>query len=92
MFRGPALARYAAKVRTEHRTFKMPFRDLPLEMAKVYVPLKVENESGESRLDGMTAIGTYRRLVVKGAPGAGKSMLLRSLLLAYANGATTTCL
>ena len=72
----------------------------PLKMSTVFVPLKVHAESrrrsGTSDAEGATmrtdeavavfdAIEKNRALVVLGAPGSGKTMLLRRIALAYAD-------
>jgi hypothetical protein len=72
----------------------------PLKMTTVFVPLKVHAEisrggaghdSGagskrtEEAVDVFDAIEEKRALVVLGAPGSGKTMLLRRIALAYAD-------
>jgi len=64
---------------------KIPFRvDRPLKMQDVYVPLKVKGRRDAELIDALDAVGKYRRLMVLGQPGAGKSMLLKFLTLSYA--------
>ncbi len=55
-------------------------------MREVYVPLKVAGTSDRDLLEANDAIQRYRCLMVKGDPGAGKSMLLKYLVLSYAEG------
>jgi hypothetical protein len=55
-------------------------------MGEVYVPLKVEGSAGNDQVDAYQAIANQRRLMVVGAPGVGKSMLLRHIALSYAKG------
>ena len=84
--RGRALARYRRSVLKQHENFKIPFRDAPLKMREVYVPVRVSEAGSPTPIDAMEAVRSHRHLMVKGVPGSGKSMLLRSLLLAYADG------
>ncbi len=86
LFRGRALRRYRACIDKLHSELKIPFRETPLPMREVYVPLRVSERGSVAPTDAVQAIRSYRRLVVKGVPGSGKSMLLRWLLLAYADG------
>lgn len=90
LFRRRALRRYSRSIVRQHQSFKIPFRDEPLEMRDVYVPLKVADTTSATPVDALDAIRQYRRLMVKGNPGTGKSMLLRSLLLSYADGLFAT--
>ena len=55
-------------------------------MEEVYVPLKVAGSTGSGEIDAYGAIFRHRRLMVKGAPGAGKSMLLKHIALSYGTG------
>ena len=65
----------------------VPFVDnLKLPMREVYVPLEAERPGtwdGVSR-DAYTELRAARRAVVVGVPGAGKSMLLRQTMFAWA--------
>ena len=54
-----------------------------LEMRDVYVPLKVSGSKDYQLIEVEHALNDYKRLVVKGAPGSGKSMLCRSLCIEY---------
>jgi hypothetical protein len=89
LFRRRALARYRNSVLKQHEDFKIPFRDAPLAMREVYVPLKVSATGSMAPVDAMEAIRNHRHLIVKGVPGSGKSMLLHALLLGYADGRLT---
>jgi hypothetical protein len=82
-----ALRRYRKVLIEKHHRLKVPFRpDRPLEMKEVFVPLKVTASDKRELVDAYQAVGRHKWLVVLGAPGAGKSMLLKYLLLAYARG------
>jgi predicted NACHT family NTPase len=52
-------------------------------MREIYVSLKAFKASDRSLIEAENAVQKYRRLVVKGAPGSGKSMLLKYLALSY---------
>ncbi len=95
---GWALRRYQKALIEKHKELKIPFRSKPLQMQEVYVPLKVvdghdkRNETDKNEgVDAYRAIAESRRLMIKGAPGAGKSMLLKHIALNYAeNGFATS--
>jgi len=85
VFRGKALNRYRRSIVKQHLHVKIPFRDKPLAMRDVYVPLRVSDPTSASGIDAIDAIRTHDGLAIKGSPGSGKSMLLRAILLAYAD-------
>jgi hypothetical protein len=97
LFQGVALRRYQKALIEKHRELKIPFRSKPLQMQEVYVPLKVvdghdkrkETDKKEG-VDAYRAIAESRRLMIKGAPGAGKSMLLKHIVLSYAESGFAT--
>ena len=80
-FQGVALRRYQKALIEKHKELKIPFRSKPLQMQEVYVPLKVLDGSNE---DAYRAIAESQRSMIKGAPGAGKSMLLKHIALSHA--------
>jgi len=84
-FQGVTLQRYRKALVDKHQYLRIAFRGNrpPLDMGEVYVPLKVEGADSGTKVDAYQAIAQYRRLMVKGSPGAGKSMLLRYLAFAY---------
>lgn len=82
-FQGMALRRYQKALIEKHKELKIPFRSKPLQMQEVYVPLKVLDGSNE---DAYRAIAESQRSMIKGAPGAGKSMLLKHIALSHAEG------
>lgn len=64
---------------------RVPFRaDRPLEMRRIYVPLKARKGRDTNQIDTWRAISEYGRLMIVGAPGSGKSMLVRHLALLLA--------
>lgn len=80
-----ALKRYREALTKKYKDLKIPFRPgLPLPMREIYVPLKVAGSGIVANIEAFEAVKTHRRLMVTGAPGSGKSMLLKSLILAYA--------
>lgn len=80
-----ALRRYKAALYEKHHELKLPFRPgRPLEMKDVYVPVKVSGKGVDTLTDAYQAIEKHKKLVVLGAPGAGKSILLRHVALTYA--------
>jgi len=83
--RGLALKRYRQALIEKYQTLRIPFRpDRPLDMAEVYVPLKVAETQNWELIEAVQAISEYQWLTILGAPGSGKTMLLRSLVLTYA--------
>jgi hypothetical protein len=85
LLRRNALRRYRTSVRKRYERLKIPFRpDRPLDMREVFTPLRLTG-SGEESDDVQVFLRRHRRMVVLGQPGAGKSMLLKSIVLAYAD-------
>lgn len=102
LFRDVALRKYRAALVQNYQHLPMPFlknRD-PLKMSEVYVPLKVSEprksqgtaaeKSTHPPLDALKAMADYRRLMVIGEPGSGKSVLLKYLAWAYGSGQLDT--
>ncbi len=80
-----ALQRYRKALERAHQELKIPFRPgRPLHMQDIYVPLRATEGGSREAVDAYQAVQKHRWLVVVGAPGAGKSMLLRHLALTYA--------
>lgn len=87
-----AMKKYHRRLVDRLAVLRLPFRpDRPIAMRDIYVPLRVADsragDAGEPRRpleDAFDALVRYRRLVVLGAPGAGKSMLLKHIALTYA--------
>lgn len=80
-----ALGKYRDALKAKHKQLKIPFRpNRPLEMREVFVPLQVSGSAVGEQIDAYQAVAQYKRLMVTGKPGSGKSMLLKSLALAYA--------
>ncbi len=86
IFQKKALRRYCESIIRQHQNFRIPFRNAPLKMREIYVPLKVADSPANAPIDALEGVRQYRRLMVTGNPGSGKSMLLRRLLLMYADG------
>src|SRR5579872_1959516 len=81
-----ALRRYREALRRKHSEITIPFRPgKPLKLGDVFVPLKVASRPDAPSIDAYAALMEYPRLVVKGAPGAGKSILMRRIALSYAD-------
>ncbi|BAZ09447.1 signal transduction protein [Calothrix sp. NIES-4071] len=84
-FRATALRHYQQGLMQKYKDLKIPFRqNRPLDIREVYVPLKVTGATDTEQFDAKSAVNDYRRLMVKGSPGSGKSMLLKHLALSYA--------
>jgi len=71
------LQRYRKALERAHQELKIPFRPgRPLAMQDIYVPLRAGEGGSREAVDAYQAVQKQRWLVVVGAPGAGKSMLL----------------
>lgn len=85
-FRGIALRHYRRALLDKFEELTIPFRTKSLLMRNVFVPLKVAGNRDAPQIDAFHAISENRRLMIVGSPGSGKSMLLKYLALAYAEG------
>nr|WP_228036044.1 NACHT domain-containing protein [Microcystis sp. LEGE 00066] len=86
LFENIALKKYRQALIDKYQKLNIPFRPhRPLEMREIYVSLN-SKASDRSLIEVENAVQKYRRLVVKGAPGSGKSMLLKYLALSYSEG------
>jgi len=79
-----ALKHYRADLIDKYHSLSIPFRpDEFLELREVYVPLRMIDYTQGDQLDAYQTIIDRRRIVITGAPGAGKTMLLKYILLSY---------
>jgi hypothetical protein len=87
-FESLALKRYREALVENYQELKIPFRvnHKPLDMSEIYVPLKVAGSSDSEQVDAYGSISKYRRLMIKGIPGSGKTMLLRHVAFSYGKG------
>jgi hypothetical protein len=82
-----SIRRYFVESIDRLSTIRIPFRETrPLDIRDVYVPLGIStthtdysNATESNPLDIHEAIRAYRRFVVKGSPGSGKSLMLKHL-------------
>ena len=82
-FRVVALRRYRKALVAATDKVSIPFRrNRPLSMAEIFVPLILQGPDGSS-LDLHRAVYEFKRLLVLGPPGSGKSMLLKRLVFDY---------
>ncbi|MET7703074.1 NACHT domain-containing protein [Streptomyces sp. NPDC005485] len=84
-----ALRRYTVRMYERHHRFAVSFRPgeaEAMDMASVYVPLRAASGFGAAAEQGEAGatLAEVRRAVVLGVPGAGKTMLLRHTVLAWA--------
>jgi hypothetical protein len=87
IFQRKALRKYRRALVDKYRFFQITFRpNRDLDMSQIYVPLKVKGTSDAEQVDDLGAISKYKRVTVIGAPGSGKSMLLKRITLLYATG------
>ncbi|WP_187329508.1 NACHT domain-containing protein [Halomicronema hongdechloris] len=96
LLRNLALQKYRNYLKEHLKHLDTPFKiEPPLEMAAVYVPLKVK-EWSEAPNHPTDATDIYqalsqqkglKRLMVTGPPGSGKSVLLKHIAFTYGNDA-----
>jgi hypothetical protein len=83
-----ALKDHRADAQKKHRRLLIPFRrQRPLDLRKVFVPLALHaGPPTVAPIDAVKAFRTHRRIMVLGAPGSGKSVLVKRLMLHYGEG------
>lgn len=86
LFNTLRLKQYRTNLKEQCRDFRVPFRRTNFNMKDDYVPLKVAETSDTNNTDAHEAVKKYRKLIVKGPPGSGKSILLKHLAFSYADG------
>jgi hypothetical protein len=85
LFRRVSLGKYRNSLIDEFTNVHVPFRpERPLSLFEIFVPLKMSGASNRQTVDALEAFSSSRRLMIKGPPGAGKSMLLRKVALELA--------
>ncbi|MEU1401087.1 NACHT domain-containing protein [Streptomyces sp. NPDC005728] len=87
LLRRTALRRYTVKTHERNRSFSVSFRpdeNQAMDMASVYVPLRTATGFGAEQREAAVSLDESRQAVVLGVPGAGKTMLLRHTVLAWA--------
>ncbi|HEY8095804.1 MAG TPA: NACHT domain-containing protein, partial [Methylobacter sp.] len=83
--RKTALRHYRKALVRKYESVRIPFRDrAPLKMAEVFVPLQVTGRADAVPMAAMQAISRFKRLMVVGEPGAGKTMLMKHVAFHYA--------
>jgi hypothetical protein len=83
--RKTALRHYRKALVRKYESVRIPFRDrAPLKMAEVFVPLQVTGRADGVQMAAMQAISRFKRLMVVGEPGAGKTMLMKHVAFHYA--------
>jgi hypothetical protein len=81
------LRKHRADARAKHRTLSIPFRREPIDLRTVFVPLGVHaSQRTVETIDAVKACEDHKRIIVLGAPGSGKSVLLKHLMLHYSDG------
>ena len=87
LFRRTSLKRYAQALEKQYREIHILFRpNRPLILKDVYVPLKMSGFSAGENVDSTDAIIQYSHLMITGAPGTGKSTMMKHLLLSFMSG------
>lgn len=78
-----ALARYRERLSRTYKQVEVPFLPEPLAMANIYVPLLLKDSPKSEPVEAVECLEKHRRIMVTGNPGAGKSMLVKSLAYRY---------
>ncbi|MGB3512794.1 MAG: NACHT domain-containing protein [Microcoleaceae cyanobacterium] len=79
-----SLKRYKKGLINKHEQLKIPFRpNRPLNLQDIYVPLQLLEKANNQPIN-FSEINKYHRLTIKGQPGAGKTLLLKYLVLSWA--------
>jgi hypothetical protein len=85
LFQRKSLRKYRKALIEKYRFFQVTFRpNRDLDMTRIYVPLKVKGAGDSEQVDDLGAVHKYKRAMIIGAPGSGKSMLLKRVALLYA--------
>jgi hypothetical protein len=85
VFQKKALKNYKRALVKKYERFKNPLRpDRLLDMSKIYIPLKIKGYDDTNLINDSEIVERFKRIVVTGAPGSGKSMLLNRMALSYA--------
>lgn len=84
IFRGKAIKKYKESLFNNYKEVKIPFRPgKPLNMADIFIPLNVIDNAEKNQLEIEQAISLYKKSVVVGDPGSGKSMFCKNILFKY---------
>jgi hypothetical protein len=85
IFRRKALKKYKKSLFRNYEKIKITFRpDKPLNMADIFIPLEVIDNTENNQLKIEKAISQCKKAVVLGDPGSGKSMFCKNILFKYA--------
>lgn len=83
ILRSIGMKKYRRSLIAQNTEVKIPFRpNKPLKLREIFVPLKIHGQGIAEQLDAASTVLAKQFTVVLGDPGAGKSMLMRSLTLA----------
>lgn len=83
--RNANIRRYCASLIERYSKLKVPFIRRELVLQDIYVPLRVAAaRTDASDIDAHEALRKYRRLVITGNAGAGKTVLLSYIALSFA--------
>jgi hypothetical protein len=84
-----ALRDYRQALLKKYSHIPLTFRpNKKLDLSRVYVPLQATSATDQAPVDATNILTKFRRSVVVGAPGSGKSMLIKHLAFTWAQGGT----
>ncbi|NEP38748.1 MAG: NACHT domain-containing protein [Okeania sp. SIO2G4] len=84
LFWNYSLKRYKKGLINKHKQLRIPFRpNRPLSLQEIYVDLQFLEKANNEPIN-FSEIKKYNRLAIKGQPGAGKTLLLRNIVLSWA--------
>jgi len=79
-----AIKSYKKSLVDKYSKIKIPFRpNKPLLMQDIYIPLKLVNGESYKTTDVLEAIKEFKKTVIVGPPGSGKSMLCKYIMYSF---------
>ncbi len=85
-YRRRALRDYQQSLLRQFSRLRAPFKSQSSPAVDIYIPLKLFDTTANRTLDPFGALSEYKRLVILGMPGSGKTMLLRRITETFAEG------
>lgn len=82
--RNANLRHYCSSLIERYSRLRLAFSRRELKLSSIFVPLRVASSPDQEEIDAYEAMRRYRKLVVTGNPGSGKSVLLAHLALRFA--------
>ncbi|KKH93076.1 hypothetical protein EO95_17380 [Methanosarcina sp. 1.H.T.1A.1] len=74
---------YKEAILHKYSEIRIPFRDEPLNLQDIYVPLRLYHSLKTEKIESKEAVKKFDRIVVVGELGSGKSTMLKHLLVSF---------